>query len=83
MGWISFVQIRCIKYGYTNPEKIVRELVTSPQWDIGIEFVVKVVKKREFDGILEPYSKNFKLDRLIKFVQIFCQSCTIPCFLSV
>ena len=41
MGWISFVQIRCIKYGYTNPEKIVCELVTSPQRVVWLDFFVK------------------------------------------
>ena len=35
------MQFGCIKYGYTNPEKIVRELVTSPQRVVWLDFFVK------------------------------------------
>ncbi|MBO5255974.1 MAG: hypothetical protein J6C42_00555, partial [Clostridia bacterium] len=46
--WGEFVQElrsnlhRCIKVRYSSPEKIVRELVTSPQRDIGLNFFVKI-----------------------------------------
>ena len=39
--WISLMQIRCIKDRNTSHKKTLRELVTSPQWDIGLAFVEK------------------------------------------
>jgi len=40
MGWIQFLQFRCIKYGFTNYKKTARDLVASAQWDVRIEFFV-------------------------------------------